>query len=314
MSGIQVNLHIVFLIFAAIQFWQLKNTPGLACLFLATVWGSVLLHEFGHCFGARFQGGDATEIVLWPLGGLAICEAPQTPWSQGFVAAAGPAVNVVLAGLGWLLVAVGPGWNESFYNAVGFSPGAIWHTLIYVNIGLFTFNMIPAFPMDMGRIAQAVMWVWLGFSKSMRIACYTSFVCAVGMIAWAIGDHFAPNATSAFLGSSLLFFIAIWVAQEAFTQLQLLNAGYYEELDEPWRQTFRYHPQNEPKPREPGFIARWATKRQEAKAKREADAKEARAARLDEVLRRVAEVGMDGLTAEEKAFLDQESARLRERR
>lgn len=313
-SGIQVNIHIMFLLFAGFEFWNLRETPGLALLFLAVVWGSVLLHEFGHCYGARYQGGDATEIVLWPLGGLALCDAPKTPWAQGFVAASGPIVNVVLGAIGWALWHFAPIRNERMYDVVGFHPGTVAFVLMSVNVGLFTFNMIPAFPMDMGRIYQALLWVWMGFQKSMRIACYTAFFCAAGMIVWSFGDRLAPSSLSAFVGSSLLFFIALWVAQTAFQELQLVNTGYYSELDEPWRQTFRYHPESEPRPREPGFIARWAAKREEEKKKKDAAAQEERAARLDAVLRRVAQVGMDGLTSEEKAFLEQESARLREKR
>ena len=78
---------------------------------------SVLLHEFGHCFAARATGGDAHEVLLWPLGGLASVELPDRPRSHLLTAAAGPAVNVVLAvAAGLLLLVCGdqafrPIWN-----------------------------------------------------------------------------------------------------------------------------------------------------------------------------------------------------------
>lgn len=315
-SGIQVYVHILFIIFAVFNLYHLatKFTLGFGLLCVGTLWLSVLLHEFGHCWGARNQGGDATEILLWPLGGLALCEAPQTPWSQGFVAASGPAVNLVLAAIGWGLTFVLPEFSPAMDRAVGFNPIDVTHTLIYTNLALFIFNMLPAFPMDMGRIYQAVLWVRMGFRRSLRIACYTSFICCFGLVVYAAVDYFAPSSVTPFLGAGLMIMIAAWVGQTAYGELQRLDGGAYDDLDEPWRQTFAYHPQHEPREPEPGFIARWAAKREEAKVQRDAEEQQARAARLDEVLRRVAQVGMDGLTAEEKSFLEQESARLREKK
>jgi stage IV sporulation protein FB len=313
-SGIQVYVHILFVFFAGFELYQLWATPGLALLIVATLWLSVLLHEFGHCWGARYQGGNATEILLWPLGGLALCDAPQTPWAQGFVAAAGPAVNVLLAGVGFGLRELLPPLNYEMDRIVGFHPIQFAAVLIWTNVALFLFNMIPAFPLDMGRIYQAILWVWVGFRRSMRIACYTTFICAFGLVVHAIADKFAPTAMSGYVSGGMTLMIALWVAQTAYTQLQMLERGDFDDADEPWRQTYRFHPETEPKPREPGFIAKWAAKREEAKQQRDADEKQARAQRLDDVLRRVAQVGTDGLTPEEKSFLEQESARLRDKR
>ncbi|MEZ0228542.1 MAG: site-2 protease family protein [Planctomycetota bacterium] len=319
-SGIQVNVHIMFLIFAAYELYDFRAQLGLGLLILGVLWTSVLLHEFGHCWGARYQGGDAHEILLWPLGGLAMCEAPMTPWSQGFVAASGPAVNVILAALSGPVLLVLPRWTESWrsmYDAVGFTPYGIAATIFFTNVGLFLFNMlIPAFPLDMGRIYQAVLWVYKGFKRSMRIACYTTFVCGGLLILHAIIDRVAPQWWSLYLSGGTTFFIAIWVIFTAYGEIQKLDAGHYDDEDEPWRATYRFHPatESEPKENEPGFIARWAARREEAKAQRDADEAQARATRLDEVLRRVAQVGMDGLTPEEKTFLEAESARLRDKR
>jgi Zn-dependent protease len=314
-SGIQVYVHIMFLLYAIWQVYELRETPGFGVLVVCCVYGCVLLHEFGHCWGARYQGGDATEVLIWPLGGLALCEAPMTPWSQGFVAASGPAVNLVLFGITYGLSFVVPKYSEPMWRTVGFQPGDITNVLMSVNAMQFLFNvLLPAFPLDGGRIFQAIVWVWKGFSRSLRIACYTSFVCCAGLVGWWIVDQVAPNLLSHYVGG-LTLIIAIWIGQTAYNELQKLNAGYFDELDEPWRETFRYHPTSEPiQPKEDGFMARWAKKRAEAKAAKEAEETEARSARLDEVLRRVNEVGTGGLTPDEKAFLDAESARLREKR
>jgi hypothetical protein len=197
------------------------------------------------------------------------------------------------------------------YQAVGFHPADVANVLIGTNMALFLFNMlIPAFPMDMGRIYQAVLWVWLGFKRSYRIAIYTSFICAVGMVIWAVFDKLLPNTTSTFVGFSTLLLIGIWIGQTAWNELQALDGGAYDDHDEPWRATFRYHPQDAHE-NEPGVLRRWLERREQLKAQRDAEAAAARSTRLDEILRRVNQVGTDGLTAEEKMFLDQESARLR---
>lgn len=313
---IQVYVHILFLFFIGYELWQEWDHPGWALLVVTLGWVSVLLHEFGHCWGARHQGGDATEVILWPLGGLALCDAPQTPWSQGFVAASGPAVNVVLALVGYGLRQALPTTSDAMYRAVGFHPYDVGNVLLFWNVVLFVFNLLPAFPMDMGRIFHAVLWSRKGYQRSLRIAIYTSFVCAGGLIVFSLADRIAPKAIplAAYVGGDMTFFIAIWVLNSAWIELQKLNAGYFEELDEPWRNSFKIPAVDEPVEPEPGFIARWAARREEAREKKEADDAQARAARLDEVLRRVAQVGMDGLTPDEKGFLEQESARLREKR
>lgn len=102
--GILVRVHVFFFVVTIGLFLRQLSLPqydGVRWLdmFLLTVvvlFGSVLLHEFGHCFGARYVGGDAREILIWPLGGLAYTEIPQR-WKALFVTvAAGPAVNVLI--------------------------------------------------------------------------------------------------------------------------------------------------------------------------------------------------------------------------
>src|SRR5262249_26318912 len=91
-----------------------------ATLLVTFLFGSVLLHEFGHCFAARSVNGDASEILLWPLGGLATVEVPHTPRDNFLVAAAGPAVNLCLC----LICVVG----LAFFHNPSLQPP--WHPLI----------------------------------------------------------------------------------------------------------------------------------------------------------------------------------------
>src|SRR4051812_36844260 len=102
--GIQVKVHIFFFVVTLGLFWRQLMLPqydrvwwlDMFLLSIVVLFGSVLLHEFGHCFGARYMGGEAREILIWPLGGLAYVEVPHR-WKALFVmVAAGPAVNVLI--------------------------------------------------------------------------------------------------------------------------------------------------------------------------------------------------------------------------
>src|SRR5262245_59066634 len=104
MFGITIRIHILFPIFILIMWLQAatkKPDPGhnfalqmLAVMGLLFI--SVLIHEFGHCFAARSVDGDANEVLLWPLGGLANCDVPNTPRAHFLTAAGGPLANLLL--------------------------------------------------------------------------------------------------------------------------------------------------------------------------------------------------------------------------
>src|SRR5262245_56306901 len=101
--GITVRAHILFPVVAlglVLQAAFKKDVvPGTwidVSMLLGLLFVSVLLHEFGHCFAARWMDGDANEILMWPLGGLAYCEVPHTPRANFVTAFGGPLVNLVL--------------------------------------------------------------------------------------------------------------------------------------------------------------------------------------------------------------------------
>lgn len=145
--GIPVRIHWSFLVLLLL-FW---GQPWL----LVAVFGSVLLHELGHAVVARRFGVRVLDITLWPLGGMArLAEMPETPRVEALVALAGPAVNVALAAAsGLVLVVVGP-----------FAPtlAGLALPLFVVNLMLGVLNLVPAFPMDGGRVYRA--WLARGAS------------------------------------------------------------------------------------------------------------------------------------------------------
>ena len=177
-------------------------------MLVALLFLSVLMHEFGHCFAARFMDGEADEILMWPLGGLAFVRSlPNTPLAHFVVAVGGPLVNVVLcASTGVVLYFVfehlpplNPFWDWCRHyksTSIGVVPWT-WHTLpdpvpeemleknlhvilllrlFWVNWILLLFNTILiGFPFDGGRMLQAALWPRLGYYQATKLAIYSGF-------------------------------------------------------------------------------------------------------------------------------------------
>lgn len=157
--GIPVTVHPLFLALAAgLLVWQ-GLTGGWAGAVAGSalgvgVFGSVLLHELGHALAARRLGIRTHHITLHPLGGLASLEgAPRTPQGELQVALAGPAVNLALAAL------AGLAWQAG-------APLAGW--LAAINLGMALFNLVPAYPMDGGRVLRAVLALHLPAEDATR--------------------------------------------------------------------------------------------------------------------------------------------------
>src|SRR5262249_44663606 len=130
--GINVRIHILFPIMALGLIlraaWQKDGKewgpPGVwqdVAMVLALLFLSVLLHEFGHCFAGRWMEGDAHDILMWPLGGLAYVEVPHTPRANLVTAAGGPLVNIVLCLASGLLLILWAGYHP-FWNPLWINP------------------------------------------------------------------------------------------------------------------------------------------------------------------------------------------------
>ncbi len=173
--GIDVYIHITFLLLLAF----IGLSHGLAArsvdaalsgvLFFAGLFVCVLLHEYGHALAARRYGIATRDITLLPIGGLARLERmPDKPWQEFVVAVAGPAVNVVIAGglfAGLLL-------RNSWQLPAGFSftSGGFVERLLVANVFLVLFNLLPAFPMDGGRVLRSLLAMRMEYARATGIA------------------------------------------------------------------------------------------------------------------------------------------------
>ncbi len=152
-------------------------------LVLAMVFLFVGLHEYGHALTARWFGIGTKEIILTPIGGVALLKSlPEDPSKEILIAFAGPAVNVVLAGMlfGGLSLANVFGWN------LGLQMSQFLQTLILVNLLLFAFNLIPSFPMDGGRIFRATLAYFMPYERATGIAVSVAKVFAIAFIIYGL--------------------------------------------------------------------------------------------------------------------------------
>ncbi|HYH63633.1 MAG TPA: M50 family metallopeptidase [Urbifossiella sp.] len=151
-------------------------------LFLFALFGCVALHEVGHALAARYYGVRTRDITLYPMGGVASLERmPEKPGQEIVIALAGPVVNVVIAagifaGLLGGVVALPGLWD---FSAADPLDGFVVR-LMAVNVGLVLFNLIPAFPMDGGRVLRAVLATGMTRLDATRAAVGVGSALAVG--------------------------------------------------------------------------------------------------------------------------------------
>jgi Zn-dependent protease/predicted transcriptional regulator len=173
--GIPVYLHFTFLLvlgFLALAQGLASGSVSVAVQgagFFAAIFVCVLLHEFGHALMARRYGVGTRDIVLLPIGGVArLDRLPSRPEQELWIALAGPAVNVVIAVALGLWLSLSGGADRLLGLAA--SEGGFAARLLTVNIFLVLFNLLPAFPMDGGRVLRALLAMKLDYALATRIA------------------------------------------------------------------------------------------------------------------------------------------------
>lgn len=203
--GIDVAIHWTFLfLIAYVLYFAAEHQAGpastlIAGLFVGLIFLCVVAHEFGHALTARAFGIQTRHITLLPIGGVAALERmPTDPVQELLVAVAGPAVNVVIAAvLAAFIVLFGD--IQTAVNPFT-QTDTLLRSLAVVNIALVVFNMLPAFPMDGGRVLRAVLAFGLDHAQATRIAARVGQVMAGVFLLVGLA-----------LGSPLLMLIAVFV-------------------------------------------------------------------------------------------------------
>jgi len=212
-AGTVVRIHLTFLIFLAWIFAANYAAGGAASawnslVFLLLLFFCVLLHEFGHIFTARAFGVTTPYVTLLPIGGVAQLERiPEDPTQEFLIAIAGPLVNVAIA---VLLILAGADVMAGHATAVEDMHVSMLDRLASVNIFLALFNLIPAFPMDGGRVLRAALASKFGYVRATEIAAHIG-----QLVAFALG----------FIGllyNPILIFIAIFVYLAASSESHMV--------------------------------------------------------------------------------------------
>jgi Zn-dependent protease len=326
---IAVRVHLIFLIYIVIQLAR-SMKPGafrIAVVEMAALFGIVLLHEFGHCFACRRVGGEANEILMWPLGGLAYCLPPHRWRAHLVTVLGGPAVNVLIfvpMGVA-LAVITGTFWGIAIPNPLDpFSVTALddltvglrqpwWLFAMFVvhvvNMMLLLFNLLPIFPLDGGRIVQSLLWPRFGYVDAMRYSVYVGYIGAIGLgIFGAVTQAWMVVAIAIFGGVTCYITLKQLRFTESFMQGEddLFAAARWTE-DE-------IRGEGEPPP-EPRRASRSGGGGPSGASETPARASTATSGEdsgeLDAILDKIAREGMDSLSAGERRILQQATERKR---
>jgi len=239
-AGIKIQVHSTFLIIVAwfaLAYWQMEGTfravlEGVS--FILALFFCVVLHELGHALTARTFGIKTRSITLLPIGGIAAIEKmPDDPREEILIALAGPVVSLGIAALLWILLTL-TGDLVSVLE-MGVAGGPFLQRLMIVNLIIAIFNLIPAFPMDGGRVFRALLSMRMETTKATRVAAgigqfiailfavlglmYNPFLFLIAVFIW-IGA--AAEAQTATIKQALS---DVSAAQAMLTDFQILESG-----------------------------------------------------------------------------------------
>lgn len=211
-KGIPIHIHTTFLLIIAwVALANLGQGLGAAALvgsllFVTLIFACVLLHELGHALAARRFGIQTRDITLLPIGGIARLERmPEEPRQELWVALAGPAVNLAIAGALFLWLRLTTGFES--LTTLSLTTGLFLERLLLINLFLAGFNLLPAFPMDGGRVLRALLALNLDYARATR------FAAGLGQC-MAVVFGFLGFFSNPFL-LLIAFFVWVGAAQEA---------------------------------------------------------------------------------------------------
>src|SRR5438046_7555035 len=162
-AGIQLRIHITFLLLIG---WLALGSAG-AVVFVLLLFLCVVLHEFGHALAAKAYGINTPDITLLPIGGVARLERiPEEPKQELVIAAAGPAVTAIIALCLFAVIAARSGIEIT----ASLQSDDLLVNIFKINVYLLLFNLIPAFPMDGGRVLRALLATRMSYARATQVA------------------------------------------------------------------------------------------------------------------------------------------------
>ncbi len=318
--GVEVRLFwlavVVLPLFSWIEMarWDLAGPELVFRVAFFTVALLVLVwtHEMGHILAARRYGVFTPLITISPLGGLAhLSTGVPSPRADVVVSLAGPATHLLQLAVLWPLTRlIGDGWlrPEGWWQG---APSIAVEQLFHMNLVLMLFNLLPVFPLDGGRVLRALLTFRMNANRATRISARVGQVGGVALVVYGLFQEG--------LWASILVVIGITVFLACMQEIRAAryHAGPYaaaarepwEDDPDAWRRPARG---GEGGAAKPGFFARLGARRRAARASRERAAAADLAAQVDRVLDRLNEVGLDGLTREERRVLERASKVRRE--
>jgi Zn-dependent protease len=333
--GVQLRMHAFCLALVVAVLYLTTRHPeygllryGLVLLPILLV--SLLLHEIGHALAAVRVGGHVDQIVIWPLGGLAWPQVPREPQAEMVVALAGPLVNLLVCSI----VRLGILWVDQDQELLGLLHPLNPHVLLsgrgwvvalkltfWVNWVLVLVNAIPAFPLDGGHILRSLLQRWLNYRTAGQVVTWSgklsaAVLCIMAWMSWLHESHDQRILLPDWMLFISLAILLYFFARQEMTRLEEaemddeLSGAYdfsqgYTSLERQFDRPRRDHSQ--------GALRRWLEQRQQARLRKQKIVEEEEERRVDEILMRLHEGGMTGLSSKDRALLDRVSARYRNR-
>ena len=221
--GIEVYLHWSWFLAVYYFIYQARDysTPFWSVVECLALFLIVLMHEFGHSLACRQVGGQANQIVLWPLGGVAYVSPPQRPGAMLWSIAAGPLVNVLLFPPLTILLILAQfwGWEQALPDLYKFVM-MIW----LIDVLLLVFNLLPIYPLDGGQILRSLLWFIFGRARSLKITTVVGFIGLAVMIPLVyMADHAWYYVLAAFVA------LNCWMGfRQAQAMTRVANAPRHE--------------------------------------------------------------------------------------
>jgi len=298
-AGITVRVHwslllpMLYLLFSAIDHNLLPLWTLPALLLIPFI--SILLHEFGHSFAARWLGGDSELIIMYMFGGLAMCDIPMRPAPRFLVSAAGPAVTLLLAL--FCALTIGDGLfldgglfaNTAQASMHGGFPGLVAYAA-NLNIFLLLFNLIPAYPLDGGAMTRAALWPVVGLRRATIATIYLAYVILCGLFVLAVMGR-----------SVMMSLLVVALFFQVFQEHQALRRGYDPFIEG----------QLPTETHGGSWWQRWRARRAARRRERQQARQRREESELDRLLEKVSSDGLPVFSTRERRFLELYSRRQR---